>query len=338
MSPLLDQLMKLEAEQEERRTELAELLVKQGQRQSTPEERERQQLMKDNLLRLEELRFDQMILTKQRAQQQQQQAAQLKELILPFKNYYQTHILTRDLALQMPRLYEDFPCQSVCFREAAQAAMQVCQPLRLREEDTDSSAVGLSSAVSGSRGARPSREGRLSSRREASSVGVSARSSNSTAPTMEGHRISRPSVPKLLLPKRLEGSEARLDSRQRKTRDALEKLTQVYSVPISRSAPCLVNANKSQLRGPEREKTEEKRPPRPPLPLPPKERLPVKRSHREAVRVRSEHALEREAHQRRPQEAKLQPLNPKSKAYGPSLRDELRVRDELGKLLSCEMK
>ncbi|CAK9058258.1 unnamed protein product [Durusdinium trenchii] len=204
MSPLLDQLMKLEAEQEERRTELAELLVKQGQRQSTPEERERQQLMKDNLLRLEELRFDQMILTKQRAQQQQQQqAAQLKELILPFKNYYQTHILTRDLALQMPRLYEDFPCQSVCFREAAQAAMQVCQPLRLREEDTDSSAVGLSSAVSGSRGARPSREGRLSSRREASSVGVSARSSNSTAPTMEGHRISRPSVPKLLLPKRL---------------------------------------------------------------------------------------------------------------------------------------
>ena len=101
----------------------------------------------------------------------------------------------------------------------------------------------------------------------------------------------RPSVPKLVLPKSSESlkSSSRLESRQRKTREALQKLTALYSVPMSHSTPSLrpaepvgllsaceaaliasvaVNKGKSMENGCV---TEAKRLVRPPLP--PKERV-----------------------------------------------------------------
>jgi len=362
--PLLDKLMKLEAEQEERRRELANLLEQQGTRQNTPEEAERQHLMKENLLRLEELRFDQMILVEKQhelvppedpdpvdppalpAEESTSSKEARPEQLVPFGEYYRRHIL-KDLP---PRLYQAFetlpsvPSSSVLCREAAQAALEVCHPLKMRDEDGDSSV-----AVSA-----PSRGKRRGTTPSGASVGASARSSDSTAATVEGAssgRNSHPSVPKLVLPKRLqEASDSGrrpLDSRQRKTREALEKLTAVYSVPISRSCPSLFSGKRSSSGAPAdklpAEKLPaaegvEKRPPRPPLPAPPKERL-VNKATTEATRVRSEQALEKErtVAQRRP-EAKLQPLSShRKKAFGPSLKDELRVRDELGKLLSWKI-
>lgn len=354
--PLLDKLMKLEAEQEERRRELANLLEQQGTRQNTPEEAERQHLMKENLLRLEELRFDQMILMEKQHELAPEdpvdsadppalpaeKSASLKEQpekLVPFGEYYRRHFLT-ELPARLYEAFETVPTSSVA-REAAQAALEVCHPLKVRDEDGDSSV-----AVSA-----PSRGKRRGTTPSGTSVGASARSSDSTAATVEGAssrgRNSRPSVPKLVLPKRLqEASEScrrPLDSRQRKTREALEKLTAVYSVPISRSCPSLFSGKRSNSGAPADKlpveklpvaQGVEKRPPRPPLPAPPKERL-VNKVTTEATRVRSEQALEKECSvaQRRP-EAKLQPLSDHRKAFGPSLKDELRVRDELGKLLS----
>lgn len=338
--PLLDQLMKLEAEQEERRRELAALLENQGTRQNTPEEAERQHLMKENRERLEELRFDQMILMEKQRELQHVEmdvpALEAKpEELNPFGDYYRKHILK----VLPPRLYIGF-LDHTAAREAAAAALQVCHPLKL-DEDGDSS-VAVSAA---SRARRGDRSRRAPSASSGATARESARSSDSTAATGPGvsHRGPRISVPKLVLPKRLQdGSDPSgrpLDSRQRKTREALEKLTAVYSVPISRSCPSLCSGKRAGGAGGaacEAQNGQEKRPPRPPLPLPPKERL-VNKPTTEATRVRSEQALDKERHLQRRPEAKLQPLssNPKKeKAYGPSLGDELRVRGELGKLLS----
>lgn len=355
--PLLEQLMKLEAEQEERRRELAALLENQGTRQNTPEEAERQHLMKENRERLEELRFDQMILVEKQRELQHAETdvpATLEakpEELTPFGEYYRKHILK----VLPPRLYVDF-LDHTAAREAAAAALQVCHPLKLRDEDGDSSVAvsAASRARRGDRSAGGAASGASRGSRRATPSGASSgateresvRSSDSTAATGPGvsNRGPRISVPKLVLPKRLQdGSDPSgrpLDSRQRKTREALEKLTAVYSVPISRSCPSLFSGKRAGAAGAPCEKAEkdgqEKRPPRPPLPVPPKERL-VNKPTTEATRVRSEQALDKERHVQRRPEAKLQPLssNPKKeKAYGPSLRDELRVRGELGKLLS----
>eukprot|EP00435_Cladocopium_sp_Y103_P045255 s1129_g12.t4 len=357
--PLLEQLMKLEAEQEDRRRELAALLENQGTRQNTPEEAERQHLMKENRERLEELRFDQMILVEKQRELQHAETdvpATLEakpEELTPFGEYYRKHILK----VLPPRLYVDF-LDHTAAREAAAAALQVCHPLKLRDEDGDSSVAvsAASRARRGDRSAGGAASGASRGSRRATPSGASSgateresvRSSDSTAATGPGvsNRGPRISVPKLVLPKRLQdGSDPSgrpLDSRQRKTREALEKLTAVYSVPISRSCPSLFSGKRAGAAGAPCEKAEkdgqEKRPPRPPLPVPPKERL-VNKPTTEATRVRSEQALDKERHVQRRPEAKLQPLssNPKKeKAYGPSLRDELRVRGELGSPLRME--
>lgn len=338
--PLLDQLMKLEAEQEERRRELAALLENQGTRQNTPEEAERQHLMKENQERLEELRFDQMILMEKQRELHGETDVRATleakpEELSPFGDYYRKHILK----VLPPRLYVGFLDHTTA-REAAAAALQVCHPLKLRDEDGDSS-VAVSAASRARRGASRSSR-RAPSASSGATARETARSSDSTAATGPGesHRGPRISVPKLVLPKRLQdGSDPSgrpLDSRQRKTREALEKLTAVYSVPISRSCPSLCSKGAGAGACEKAETGQEKRPPRPPLPAAPKERL-VNKATTEATRVRSEQALGKERRLQRRPDAKLQPLssNPKKeKGYGPSLGDELRVRGELGKLLS----
>ncbi|CAJ1367446.1 unnamed protein product [Effrenium voratum] len=303
MLPLLEELRRLEAEQEERRQELATVLEKQGQRRSAAEEAERQRLMQENLRCLEELKIEQMIITDthqllQRAEQQELKADQMviaeqrrlsnaaakpKEIFGgSFAAYYSAHIHAWAPS-QMPRLYAGFHHRPLGF-------------LPLKHAGQDSARSGTESASSG----KPL---------------CSARSAHSTAAsvTEDGHS-GRLSLPKLVLPRPLSGRH--LDSRQRKTRDALQKLAAAYSVPISRSMPSL-HKGKEDLK--EQEKLRPPRPPRAPNPAAPKQPL-VSKSTCDANRVRSTHAQRRE---------QLKPLE-----YDPSLGDELRVRDELGKLLS----
>ncbi|CAJ1418394.1 unnamed protein product [Effrenium voratum] len=258
MLPLLEELRRLEAEQEENEDRSSPRYWRSKGRGVVQQRRLRgngscrktcdawrslkieQMIITDThqlLQRAEqqELKADQMVIAEQR--RLSNAAAKPKEIFGgSFAAYYSAHIHAWAPS-QMPRLYAGFHHRPLGF-------------LPLKHAGQDSARSGTESASSG----KPL---------------CSARSAHSTAAsvTEDGHS-GRLSLPKLVLPRPLSGRH--LDSRQRKTRDALQKLAAAYSVPISRSMPSL-HKGKEDLK--EQEKLRPPRPPRAPNPAAPKQPL-----------------------------------------------------------------
>ncbi|CAE6947407.1 unnamed protein product [Symbiodinium natans] len=117
--PLIGNLQKLEAEQKERREELASLLARQPPRPSTKEEADRRALIQANLKSLEELKSDVRVLSAEHEKLQQVHTQPLTTCVSQagaspgfgaggFRSYYLAHVAKSLVPAQLPRLYMQF--------------------------------------------------------------------------------------------------------------------------------------------------------------------------------------------------------------------------------------
>ncbi|CAE7262177.1 unnamed protein product [Symbiodinium sp. CCMP2592] len=242
-----------------------------------------------------------------------------------FGDYYAAHVATALIPENLPRLYEQFRTP----KPSAGDGLKVPQ-----KEKVPSAAPSSSRSTA------------VSSARSKDSQSSRGRGSRQEQPAMKKLPLAglRPSsestarsssVPEVASRRSRPDSAARqqMDSRQRKTREALQQLTQAASVPISKSTPELGRGDgKGPKAPPTVSQPQAKKPPQPPS------QPPAPREATRAVipRPRSDRSQDPPP-QRRAEPARLEPLPARRQRQGyagPSLRDEMRVRDELGKLFS----
>lgn len=244
-----------------------------------------------------------------------------------FGDYYAAYVATALIPEELPRLYEQFRTP----KPSVGDGLKVPQ----KEKEKVPSAAPSSS-----------RSTAVSSARSKDSQSSRGRGSRQEQPAMKKLPLAglRPSsestarsssVPEVASRRSRPDSAARqqMDSRQRKTREALQQLTQAASVPISKSTPEL---GRGDGKGPKAASTvsqpQAKKPPQPPSQPP----APREASRALVPRPRSDRSQDPPP-QRRAEPARLEPLPSRRQRQGyagPSLRDEMRVRDELGKLFS----
>lgn len=244
-----------------------------------------------------------------------------------FGDYYAAHVATALTPEELPRLYEQFGNPKPNVRDG----------LKVPPKEKEKVASGPPSS---------SRSTAVSSARSKDSSSSRGRGSRQEQPAMKKLPLAglRPSsestarsssVPEVASRRSRPDSAARqqMDSRQRKTREALQQLTEASSVPISKSTPEL---GRGEGKGPKAPPTvsqpQAKKPPQPPSQPP----APREASRAAIPRLRSDRSQDPPP-QRRAEPARLEPLPARRQRQGyagPSLRDEMRVRDELGKLFS----